>query len=158
METGKTSSKGNIELYGVFFSRWESLVQDLEELYWRKSHDAYLVQFFNHSSEEIDKNGLPMLLQQKMVCCKCNRTRKCSNCACKKSGRSCSICLPMKFNKCSNPETSEDCISSSSFSFSHRIPSVTDIHDKTITDPVGHHERFVCSGFSICDHTCCSCQ
>ena len=42
-----------------------------------------------------------------MVCCKCNRSGKCSSCICRSSGRTCSNCLPGRLGKCLNGGTSE---------------------------------------------------
>ena len=37
-----------------------------------------------------------------MVCCRCNRTGRCRNCACVKAGQFCESCLPMKLSNCHN--------------------------------------------------------
>ena len=35
-------------------------------------------------------------------CCKCNRSSRCRNCSCVKSGRTCQGCLPQRLGKCAN--------------------------------------------------------
>lgn len=37
-----------------------------------------------------------------MACCKCNRTGRCQNCRCVKSGRLCQGCLPQRLGSCVN--------------------------------------------------------
>ena len=37
-----------------------------------------------------------------MVCCKCNRTRHCRNCACVKAKKTCESCLPYRLGQCQN--------------------------------------------------------
>ena len=40
--------------------------------------------------------------KSKPVCCKCNRSGRCSKCTCVKAGRNCHNCLPGRLNQCSN--------------------------------------------------------
>ena len=37
-----------------------------------------------------------------MSCCKCNRSGRCRNCSCVKSGRTCQGCLPQRLGHCTN--------------------------------------------------------
>ena len=37
-----------------------------------------------------------------MTCCRCNRTGRCLNCSCVKSGRPCQSCLPQRLENCAN--------------------------------------------------------
>ena len=37
-----------------------------------------------------------------MVCCRCNKSGYCRNCACIRAGKSCQGCLSSRLNKCSN--------------------------------------------------------
>ena len=40
-------------------------------------------------------------------CCRCNGSRRCTNCCCKKAGRFCINCLPSRKNHCGNQAPSE---------------------------------------------------
>ena len=37
-----------------------------------------------------------------MVCCRCNKTGRCRNCSCEKTGNHCQSCLPSRLGQCSN--------------------------------------------------------
>ena len=37
-----------------------------------------------------------------MACCRCNRSGRCQNCLCVKSGRACQSCLPQRLGNCVN--------------------------------------------------------
>ena len=46
-----------------------------------------------------------------MTCCRCNRTGRCRNCACAKSGKPCQNCLPQRLGNCANTVQTQPSIS-----------------------------------------------
>ncbi len=42
------------------------------------------------------------LTSRMVVCCKCNRSGHCRNCACVKAGKTCQSCLPSRLIQCTN--------------------------------------------------------
>ena len=61
-----------------------------------------------------------------MVCCKCNKSGTCRECACAKVESPCVSCLPLKLGKCVNPMNSRK--SSLSSSQPPPAPSISDLN------------------------------
>ena len=49
---------------------------------------------------------------RKMPCCKCNKTGRCRNCSCVKTGLQCLSCLPGRLGLCSNNSNSTSTLAS----------------------------------------------
>ena len=50
----------------------------------------------------LDRTFLPLFVccSMSVVCCRCNASGRCKNCACKKAGRECLSCLPRRRGQC----------------------------------------------------------
>ena len=46
--------------------------------------------------------ALQVLATSEMTCCRCNRSGRCRNCSCVKSGTPCQGCLPQRLGNCTN--------------------------------------------------------
>ena len=79
-----------------------------------------------------------------VVCCKCNRTGHCRNCACVKAGRRCLDCLPARWGHCSNalmPPVCQSQASTPSDIVTTTITTTTPVSSSTaIAPPVGQQD------------------
>lgn len=73
-----------------------------------------------------------------VVCCKCNRSGHCRNCACVKAGKTCQGCLPSRLNQCTNinPPSTKATQKDAHQDAAPTNPTITDIHQNDVHQDV----------------------
>ena len=99
-----------------------------------------------------------------MACCKCNKTGKCLNCICRRSGRKCSNCQPGSLSKCTNgssrngsipdANSNNDCNSNSNNEMSSNGDDLSSAPNDTIPAEDTSSRLFVTTDPVLCETTC----